>query len=192
MRSVGFYHPNLCLSLSLFQSLFLPSVTLSLQELRVIPCTHRFHRKCVDPWLLQHHTCPHCRHNTIEQKGNPGAVCVETSNLTRGRQPRVTLPVHYPGRVHRTNAIPAYPTRTSMDSHGNPVTLLTMDRHGEQNLYSPQTPTYVRGYPTPAPGPHSGPSSLRPGTPGLLTSSSLPQAQVQQPQLLQGSLLLPV
>lgn len=39
--------------------------SLLLQELRVIPCTHRFHRKCVDPWLLQHHTCPHCRHNII-------------------------------------------------------------------------------------------------------------------------------
>nr|XP_024095750.2 E3 ubiquitin-protein ligase ZNRF3 isoform X6 [Pongo abelii]XP_054399246.1 E3 ubiquitin-protein ligase ZNRF3 isoform X6 [Pongo abelii]XP_054399247.1 E3 ubiquitin-protein ligase ZNRF3 isoform X6 [Pongo abelii] len=117
------------------------------EELRVIPCTHRFHRKCVDPWLLQHHTCPHCRHNIIEQKGNPSAVCVETSNLSRGRQQRVTLPVHYPGRVHRTNAIPAYPTRTSMDSHGNPVTLLTVDRHGEQSLYSPQTPAYIRSYP---------------------------------------------
>ncbi|XP_040859449.1 E3 ubiquitin-protein ligase ZNRF3 [Ochotona curzoniae] len=117
------------------------------EELRVIPCTHRFHRKCVDPWLLQHHTCPHCRHNIIEQKGNPSAVCVEPSNLPRGRQQRVTLPVHYPGRVHRTNAIPAYPTRTSMDSHGNPVTLLTVDRHGEQSLYSPQTPAYIRGYP---------------------------------------------
>ncbi|XP_073917014.1 E3 ubiquitin-protein ligase ZNRF3 isoform X2 [Castor canadensis] len=117
------------------------------EELRVIPCTHRFHRKCVDPWLLQHHTCPHCRHNIIEQKGNPGSMCVETSNLARSRQQRVTLPVHYPGRVHRTSAIPAYPTRTSMDSHGNPVTLLTMDRHREQSLYSPQTPAYVRGYP---------------------------------------------
>ncbi|CAG08175.1 unnamed protein product, partial [Tetraodon nigroviridis] len=35
------------------------------EELRVIPCAHRFHKKCVDPWLLQHHTCPHCRHNII-------------------------------------------------------------------------------------------------------------------------------
>ncbi|XP_025714048.1 E3 ubiquitin-protein ligase ZNRF3 isoform X3 [Callorhinus ursinus] len=128
------------------------------EELRVIPCTHRFHRKCVDPWLLQHHTCPHCRHNIIEQKGNPSAVCVESSNLARSRQQRVILPVHYPGRVHRTNAIPAYPTRTSMDSHGNPVTLLTVDRHAEQGLYSPQTPSYIRGYPPlhldPALAPH--------------------------------------
>ncbi|XP_006890585.1 PREDICTED: E3 ubiquitin-protein ligase ZNRF3 [Elephantulus edwardii] len=117
------------------------------EELRVIPCAHQFHKKCVDPWLLQHHTCPHCRHNIIEQKGNPGAVCVESGNLSRGRQQRVILPVHYPGRVHRTNAIPAYPTRTSMDSHGNPVTLLTMDRHGEQGLYAPQTPAYIHSYP---------------------------------------------
>ncbi|TEA23533.1 hypothetical protein DBR06_SOUSAS910231 [Sousa chinensis] len=117
------------------------------QELRVIPCTHRFHRKCVDPWLLQHHTCPHCRHNIIEQKGNPSAVCLETGSLARGRQQRVILPVHYPGRVHRASAIPAYPTRTSMDAHGNPVTLLTVDRRGEQGLFPPQTPAYIRGYP---------------------------------------------
>lgn len=48
-------------------TLWMMSLTaaLSLQELRVIPCAHRFHKKCVDPWLLQHHTCPHCRHNII-------------------------------------------------------------------------------------------------------------------------------
>lgn len=74
-------------------------------------------------------------------------MCVETGNLARGRQQRVILPVHYPGRVHRTNAIPTYPTRTSMDSHGNPVTLLTVEQPGEQGLYSPQTPAYIRSYP---------------------------------------------
>ncbi|XP_039218789.1 E3 ubiquitin-protein ligase ZNRF3 isoform X1 [Crotalus tigris] len=119
------------------------------EELRVIPCTHRFHRKCVDPWLLQHHTCPHCRHNIIEQKkGNPSLVCEETASQLHSRQQqqqqqqqqRMILPVHFPGRAHRGGHVTAYPTRTSMDPHGNPITVLTVDRHGE-------APAFLRSYP---------------------------------------------
>ncbi|XP_070619539.1 E3 ubiquitin-protein ligase ZNRF3 isoform X1 [Erythrolamprus reginae] len=114
------------------------------EELRVIPCAHRFHRKCVDPWLLQHHTCPHCRHNIIEQrKGSPGPACEEMAHQFHSRQQqqqRVILPVHFPGRAHRGGHVTAYPTRTSMDPHGNPITVLTVDRHGEP-------PTLFRSYP---------------------------------------------
>uniref|UniRef100_A0A8C4TI95 E3 ubiquitin-protein ligase ZNRF3 n=1 Tax=Erpetoichthys calabaricus TaxID=27687 RepID=A0A8C4TI95_ERPCA len=118
------------------------------EELRVIPCAHRFHKKCVDPWLLQHHTCPHCRHNIIEQKkGTTGPICMETGNASLGRQQRVVLPVHYPGRVHRASQMTAYPTRTSMDPHGNPITVLTVDQHGDRNLYPPQSAAFVRSYP---------------------------------------------
>ncbi|KAI4878107.1 hypothetical protein NFI96_003459 [Prochilodus magdalenae] len=117
------------------------------EELRVIPCAHRFHKKCVDPWLLQHHTCPHCRHNIIEQKkGNPGSVCMDPGNPIHSRQQRVVLPVHYPGRVHRTGQVMAYPTRTSMDPHGNPITVLTVDQHPDQALYPSQS-SFIRGYP---------------------------------------------
>ncbi|KAL0979032.1 hypothetical protein UPYG_G00179580 [Umbra pygmaea] len=121
------------------------------EELRVIPCAHRFHKKCVDPWLLQHHTCPHCRHNIIEQKkGNPGALCMDPGNSTHSRQQRVVLPVHYPGRVQRTGQVTAYPTRTSMDPHGNPITVLTVDQHPDpQGLFPPQSAhagAFLRGY----------------------------------------------
>ncbi|CAL9708042.1 unnamed protein product [Knipowitschia caucasica] len=119
------------------------------EELRVIPCAHRFHKKCVDPWLLQHHTCPHCRHNIIEQKkGGPGPGCLDPGNPMHGRQQRVVLPVHYPGRVHRAGGVTAYPTRTSMDPHGNPITVLTVDQHPDpQGLYPPQsTSTFLRSY----------------------------------------------
>ncbi|XP_077693077.1 E3 ubiquitin-protein ligase RNF43 [Eretmochelys imbricata] len=94
------------------------------QELRIISCSHEFHRECVDPWLQQHHTCPLCMFNIIE-----GAAFAQPAHLRQNPQDlepgqRLHLFRQHPG--HALYRLPeAHPQRrlrnfASQLPHGNP------------------------------------------------------------------------
>ncbi|CAD6187880.1 unnamed protein product [Caenorhabditis auriculariae] len=37
--------------------------------IRILPCKHAYHKSCIDPWLLEHRTCPMCKADILKYFG---------------------------------------------------------------------------------------------------------------------------
>ncbi|XP_061072549.1 E3 ubiquitin-protein ligase RNF43-like [Conger conger] len=83
------------------------------EDLRIISCAHEFHKECVDPWLLQHRTCPLCMHNIMGEEMAASEAALSRWQQNTPHTPGILHPIPSPEHqpLHQFPIPPPIPSR---------------------------------------------------------------------------------
>ena len=56
-----------------------------MQDVNVLPCSHRFHNECIESWITSHNSCPICRAPIVEED----ELAIPTMNYDQALEARV-------------------------------------------------------------------------------------------------------